>query len=94
MRQKAQRGLGISVFREEKVNGLPRLIHRSIHVPPLAFDPKVGLVQAPAAPDRALAVSVANFAQGAMKAKLATTSWLFGILGELVHRGGSISLMP
>src|SRR4029450_6457577 len=41
--------------REEKVNGLPGLVHRSIHIPPLAFDPNVSLVHAPVAPDRALA---------------------------------------
>src|SRR4029453_12104893 len=55
LRQKAQRGLSISVLREEKVNGLPGLVHRSIHIPPLAFDPNGSLVHAPVAPDRGLA---------------------------------------
>src|SRR5262245_6758663 len=64
LRQKAERGLGISVLGEQKVDGLPGRIHRSIQVSPLAFDPNGGLVQAPAAPDRALAAMEGLFQQG------------------------------
>src|SRR5262249_40243461 len=55
LRQKAQRGLGVSMLREQKVNGLPGLIARAIQVPPLALDPDVRLIHPPAASDRALA---------------------------------------
>ena len=36
--------------RSQKVNGLAVLVHRTIQIPPLAFDPDVGFVHAPADP--------------------------------------------
>jgi len=55
LRQKAPRGLDISVLREQNVKGLPSLIDRSVHVPPLAFHPEIGLIHPPAAAHGALA---------------------------------------
>jgi hypothetical protein len=40
LRQKAQRRLGIPVFRQQKVNGLPGLIDGAIEIAPLLSFPK------------------------------------------------------
>jgi site-specific DNA recombinase len=56
LRQKAERGLCIPVLRQQKVDGLPGFIHRAIQIAPLAFDPDVRLVHAPATPHQPLAV--------------------------------------
>jgi hypothetical protein len=53
--EKAERGLGIPVLREQKVNGLAGLIDRSVQVPPLAFHSDIGLIHPPAASHWALA---------------------------------------
>src|SRR5215475_12426784 len=55
LRQQAQRGFSSSVLREEKVNGLPGLVHRARQIPPLAFHPDRGFIHPPAVPDRTLA---------------------------------------
>ena len=62
--QKAQRRRLISVLCEEKVNGLPGLIHGAIEVVPLAFDLDVGLVHTPADPHRPLAPVERRFQLG------------------------------
>src|SRR5262245_34003246 len=55
LREKAERGLGIPVLREQKVNGLPGLINGSIPVLPRAFHVNIRLIYPPAASHRALA---------------------------------------
>jgi hypothetical protein len=50
LREKAERGFGISIFCEQKVNGLPGLIEGAIQIAPLPFDANVRLVHPPAAP--------------------------------------------
>jgi hypothetical protein len=45
----------VSVFREQKVNGLPGLIDRTVQVPPLTFDADVRFIHPPAEPHRPLA---------------------------------------
>src|SRR5262249_17018884 len=62
--QKAQGRLLIAVLRQEKVNGLPRLIHRTIEVIPLPSDLDIRLVQAPADVHRPLAAMKRLFQQG------------------------------
>jgi hypothetical protein len=62
--QKAQRCRLIPVLRQEKVHGLPRLIHGAIEIVPLAFDFNRGLVQAPTQPHRPLAAMKHRFQQG------------------------------
>ena len=62
--QKPERGLCIAVLRQQKVNGLAVLIHRTIEVVPLPFDLDIGLVHAPADPHRALPAMKRLFQQG------------------------------
>ena len=66
LREKAERSLGIPVLREQKVNGLPGRIDGAIEIAPLPFDANVRFVQAPAAPDRALAAVERGFQVGAV----------------------------
>jgi hypothetical protein len=62
--QKAERRRLISVLRQEKVNGLPRLIHCTIEIVPLAFNLDVRLIHAPAEPHRPLPAMKRRFQQG------------------------------
>src|ERR671933_534407 len=55
LREKSERGFCIPLLREQEVNGLPGLIDRAIHIPPLAFHPDIGLIHPPAAAHWALA---------------------------------------
>jgi len=52
--EKAERSRLVPVLRQEKINGLPRLIHGAIEIVPLAFDFDVRLVHTPADPHWAL----------------------------------------
>jgi hypothetical protein len=45
----------VPLLRQKKIDGLARLIHRTIQIAPLPADADVGLVQPPAEPDRTLA---------------------------------------
>jgi hypothetical protein len=54
-RQQVPRSRGISVLGEENGNGVPGRIQRPLPLPPLAFDPNVGLIHAPALPHEPLA---------------------------------------
>ena len=62
--QTPQRGFGVPLLREEKVDGLAVLIHRPIQIAPLAFDLNVRLVPPPADPHRALTPVECLFQQG------------------------------
>src|SRR5262245_35900205 len=55
LREQPSRGLLVSVFREQKINGFPVLIDRTIQVPPLAFDADVRFIHPPAASHEPLA---------------------------------------
>jgi hypothetical protein len=64
LRQKPQRRLGILVLCQQNVTGLPGCIHGAIQIAPLAFDPDVRLVHAPADPHRPLALVECLFQWG------------------------------
>src|SRR5215217_4514998 len=49
--QKAFRGLLIALLRQEEINGLALLIHRTVEIPPLALHLDIRLIHAPACPD-------------------------------------------
>src|SRR5947208_2526678 len=49
--QKAFRGLLVALLRQEEINGLALLIHRTVEIPPLALHLDIRLIHAPADPD-------------------------------------------
>jgi hypothetical protein len=66
LRQQPERRLLIPGLRQQKVNGLTILIHGAVQIAPLAFDPDVRLVHAPAAPHQPLAVVKCRFQRRAL----------------------------
>jgi hypothetical protein len=64
--QKASGCLLVSAFREEEIDGLAALIHRTKQISPLPLDPNIGLIQPPAAPDSALVAMERRFQLGAV----------------------------
>jgi hypothetical protein len=67
LRQKPQRRLGIPVLCQQNVTGRPGWIHGAIQIAPLAFDPDVRLVHAPADPHRPLALVERLFQWGTIR---------------------------
>src|SRR5262249_60657719 len=49
--QKAFRGLLVALLRQEEINGLALLIHRTVEIPPLALHLDIRLIHTPAKPD-------------------------------------------
>src|SRR5215510_12501376 len=49
--QKTFRGLLVALLRQEEINGLALLIHRTVEIPPLALHLDIRLIHTPAKPD-------------------------------------------
>src|SRR5256885_8612600 len=62
--QKAFGGLLVALLRQEEINGLALLIHRTVEIPPLALHLDIRLIHAPADPDLPFAAMERLFEEG------------------------------
>src|SRR5438445_881533 len=62
--QKAFRGLLFALLRQEEINGLALLIHRTVEIPPLALHLDIRLIHTPAKPDLPFAAMECLFEEG------------------------------
>src|SRR5215510_3661535 len=62
--QKTFRGLLVALLRQEEINGLALLIHRTVEIPPLAVHLDIRLIHAPAEPDLPFAAMERLFEEG------------------------------
>ena len=53
VQERCSRGL-LALRRQQKIHGLPLVVHRTIEIFPFSFDADISLVHAPALTDRAL----------------------------------------